>query len=119
MPLEEYQRKRDFTSALTTCSAGHSPRLRAMIERAARDSGTEASRQVVLCARGHTGEAEIRGGRRRVPLGPAGAIAFHFDLELAKILGNAEREIDERIPVRRPFEAVEDGEIGVALLRQR
>ena len=29
------------------------------------------------------GEAEIRGGRRRVPLGPVGALTFCFDLEAA------------------------------------
>jgi hypothetical protein len=53
------------------------------LERAAAGSGTEASMQVVRCARGELGEAEIRGGRRRVALGPAGALAFYFDLELA------------------------------------
>ena len=30
--------------------------------------------QVVRCARGETGEAAIRGGRRTVPLGPVGAL---------------------------------------------
>ena len=29
------------------------------------------------------GEAEIRGGRRTVPLGPVGALVFGFDLERA------------------------------------
>lgn len=53
------------------------------IERAARSTGTEASMQVVRCARGERGEAEIRGGRRSVPLGPLGAIGMHFDLEAA------------------------------------
>ena len=53
------------------------------IERAARASGTEASMQVVRCARGELGEAEIRGGRRRVALGPFGALSFFFDLEAA------------------------------------
>ena len=59
------------------------PRVADELERAARVAGTEASMQVVRCARGETGEAEIRGGRRRVPLGPVGALAFFFDLEAA------------------------------------
>jgi hypothetical protein len=49
------------------------------IETAAEPTGTEASRQVARCARGERGEAEIRGGRRRVPLSPLGALAFCFD----------------------------------------
>jgi hypothetical protein len=53
------------------------------VEAAARRAGTEASMQVVRCARGETGIAEIRGGRRHVPLGPVGALAFLFDLEAA------------------------------------
>jgi hypothetical protein len=53
------------------------------LERAAASTATEASMQVVHCARGVTGTAEIRGGRRRVPLGPVGALAFYFDLAAA------------------------------------
>ncbi|MCD6016447.1 MAG: hypothetical protein K0R88_2531 [Solirubrobacterales bacterium] len=53
------------------------------IEAAAAATATEASMQVVHCARGVTGTAEIRGGRRRVPLGPVGALAFCFDLVTA------------------------------------
>ncbi|HZO08029.1 MAG TPA: DUF1152 domain-containing protein, partial [Myxococcota bacterium] len=53
------------------------------LERAAAATATEASMQVVHCARGATGTAEIRGGRRRVPLGPVGAQAFYFDLAAA------------------------------------
>ena len=53
------------------------------IERAADRTQTEASLQVVRCARGQTGEAEIRGGRRTVPLGPVGALVFCFDLARA------------------------------------
>jgi hypothetical protein len=49
------------------------------IEAAAAATRTEASLQVVRCARGETGVAEIRGGRRRVPLSPLGALAFCFD----------------------------------------
>jgi hypothetical protein len=40
---------------------------------------TEASLQVVRCARGEVGNAYIRGGRRRVELGPVGALTFFFD----------------------------------------
>ena len=39
--------------------------------------------QVVRCARGERGEAEIRGGRRTVPLGPLGALGLYFDLGAA------------------------------------
>jgi hypothetical protein len=53
------------------------------LEDAARVSGTEASLQVVRCARGETGVAVIRGGRRHVMLGPTGALAFLFDLKAA------------------------------------
>jgi len=53
------------------------------LERAAAACGTEASAQIVRCVRGEVGEAEIRGGRRTVPLGPVGALAFYFDLEAA------------------------------------
>ena len=54
------------------------------IERAAAQTGTEASMQVVRCARGELGESVIRGGRRRVTLGPVGAIAFCFELEASE-----------------------------------
>jgi hypothetical protein len=53
------------------------------LERAALACGTEASMQLVRCARGERGVAEIRGGRRHVTLGPVGALAFYFDLEAA------------------------------------
>jgi len=53
------------------------------LERAAKAAGSEASMQVVHCARGAIGTAEIRGGRRRVPHGPVGALAFCFDLDAA------------------------------------
>ncbi|HEY8002132.1 MAG: DUF1152 domain-containing protein [Vicinamibacteria bacterium] len=73
------------------------------IERAALASGTEASMQVVRCARGELGEAEIRGGRRRVVLGPVGALGFYFDLAaaaaelpLAAAVSEAERLEDGR-----------------------
>jgi hypothetical protein len=59
------------------------PPLADEIEVAATDTGTEASLQVVRCARGERGEVEIRGGRRTVPLSPLGALAFCFDPETA------------------------------------
>jgi len=40
---------------------------------------TEASAQALRCARGETGRAEIRGGRRSVELSPVGALTFLFD----------------------------------------
>jgi len=55
------------------------------VAEAAEGSGTEASMQVVRCALGEHGEAEIRGGRRTVPLGPLGALAFCFDVEAAMV----------------------------------
>lgn len=61
-------------------SSSVGPELADELERAADATGTEASLQVVRCARGETGVAEIRGGRRTVPLGPIGALAFYFDL---------------------------------------
>lgn len=64
-----------------TSSVG--PEVADELERAAASSKTEASLQVVHCARGETGQSEIRGGRRTVPLGPVGALAFCFDLEAA------------------------------------
>jgi hypothetical protein len=67
------------------------------IEAAARHSHTEASLQVVRCTRGEHGIAEIRDGRRTVPLGPLGALAFFFDppaaaaeLPLARAVRDAE-----------------------------
>lgn len=49
------------------------------LEAAARVVPTEASLMAVRCARGETGEASIRGGRRTVVLGPIGALTMFFD----------------------------------------
>jgi hypothetical protein len=49
------------------------------LERTAERVPTEASLQVARCARGETGTAPIRGGRRHVELGPVGALTFFFD----------------------------------------
>jgi hypothetical protein len=59
------------------------PAIADELEAAAATTATEASMQVVHCARGVTGTATIRGGRRRVPLGPVGAQALYFDLRAA------------------------------------
>ncbi len=64
---------------------------------------TEASLQVARCARGEIGETHIRGGRRRVELGPAGALILVFEpgaavasgeLPLARAVADA-RSIEE------------------------
>jgi hypothetical protein len=62
---------------------GLTPPVARELEAAARIVPTEASLQAVLCARGETGTAEIRDGRRRVELGPLGALAFFFDVPAA------------------------------------
>jgi hypothetical protein len=46
---------------------------------------TEASLQVARCARGEIGESHIRGGRRRVELGPVGALILLFDPTAAPV----------------------------------
>jgi hypothetical protein len=53
------------------------------IEAAAMTVPTEASLMAVRCARGETGTARIRGGRRTVQLGPLGGLTFFFDPRLA------------------------------------
>lgn len=79
------------------------------VERAASSTATEASRQVVRCARGEVGVAEIRGGRRRVALGPVGAITFWFDLEASESqlpLAEAVREADGLEAAREALHAL-------------
>lgn len=49
------------------------------LEAAAGVIPTEASAMALRCARGETGEAAIRGGRRTVRLTPAGGLAYFFD----------------------------------------
>lgn len=58
---------------------GVTPGIAEELEAAAALVPTEASLQVVRCARGETGETYIRRGRRRVDLGPVGALTFVFD----------------------------------------
>lgn len=50
------------------------------LEAAAGIVPTEASLQAVRCARGETGDAEIRDGRARARLTPLGALTFFFDV---------------------------------------
>jgi hypothetical protein len=58
---------------------GLTPAVAEQIEAAAAVVPTEASLQAVRCARGETGTATIRGGRRTVQLSPVGALTFFFD----------------------------------------
>jgi hypothetical protein len=58
---------------------GMPPEVAGELERAAERVPTEASLMVARSARGETGLVPIRGGRRQVELGPAGALAFFFD----------------------------------------
>jgi hypothetical protein len=62
---------------------GLTPQVADELEAAARIVPTEASLQAVRCARGETGTAEIRDGRRWVELGPLGALTFFFDVPAA------------------------------------
>ena len=62
---------------------GATPEVADELAEAATAVPTEASVQVARCARGEVGEAYIREGRRRVELGPIGALSFFFDLERA------------------------------------
>jgi hypothetical protein len=62
---------------------GLTPAVSEQIEAAGRSVPTEASLMAVRCARGETGTALIRGGRRTVQLTPLGALTFFFDPVLA------------------------------------
>ena len=59
------------------------------LEAAVEQVPTEASAMALACARGRTGRAEIRGGRRTVPLSPIGALIWVF--EPAAAMGSAAR----------------------------
>ena len=58
---------------------GLPPDVAAELDAAATLVPTEASLQVVRCARGEVGQARIRRGRRHVELGPVGALTFFLD----------------------------------------
>jgi hypothetical protein len=62
---------------------GLTPTAASELEVAAGIVPTEASLQAVRCARGETGDVEIRGGRRHVRLTPVGALTFFFDVPAA------------------------------------
>jgi hypothetical protein len=62
---------------------GLTPEVASELEAAATEVPTEASLQAVRCARGETGNAAIRDGRRQVHLGPLGALTFFFDVHAA------------------------------------
>jgi hypothetical protein len=62
---------------------GLTPAIAERLEAAIEHVPTEASAQAVACARGATGSAEIRGGRRRVQRSPAGALTFYLDVGVA------------------------------------
>ena len=62
---------------------GLTPAVAEQIEAAAHVVPTEASLMAVRCARGETGTAEIRGGRRTVSLTPLGALTYFFDPAIA------------------------------------
>jgi hypothetical protein len=62
---------------------GLTPSVVSDLEAAAREIPTEASLQAARCARGETGLARIRDGRRQVKLGPLGALTFFFDVPAA------------------------------------
>ncbi len=83
-------------------SWGLTPNVIEEIEAAAEVVHTEASLMAAKCARGETGDAEMRGGRRSASLGPIGAITYFFDpstatseaIPLARAVGGT-RSLDE------------------------
>ncbi len=77
---------------------GLTPAVADELEAAAATVPTEASLMAVRCARGETGDVEIRGGRRRAHLSPVGALSFFFELELAIPV----------LPLTQAVEAAED-----------
>jgi hypothetical protein len=62
---------------------GLTPAVVARLEAAVIEVPTEASAQPLRCFRGETGTAEIRRGRRTVPLSPIGATTIYFDVPAA------------------------------------
>ncbi|MGI8460236.1 MAG: DUF1152 domain-containing protein, partial [Solirubrobacterales bacterium] len=60
-------------------TSGMSPAVADELIAAAAAVPTEASLQAARCAKGETGDAPIRGGRRTVSMGPVGALTFFFD----------------------------------------
>jgi hypothetical protein len=78
------------------------------VEVAARASYTEASLQIVRCARGEVGQVPIRGGRRTVKLGPVGALTFLFEI------GDSLPEFAPLAPVVAATESIESARQALA-----
>lgn len=68
---------------------GTPPTLLPALDEAIAAVPTEASAMAVACARGAFGTGTIRDGRREVPLGPVGGLAFLFDPTAALACGAA------------------------------
>lgn len=68
---------------------GLTPAELTRLEGAVETVPTEASAMALRCGRGEYGAAEIRDGRRTVPLSPVGSILFFFDPKIA--IGSAAR----------------------------
>jgi hypothetical protein len=64
-------------------ASGIAPDVAQRLAAAVKAVPTEASAQALRCAHGESGEATIRGGRRRVALSPLGALTFYFDPHVA------------------------------------
>jgi hypothetical protein len=88
---------------------GMTPQIADELDAAAALVPTEASKQVVRCARGEVGHAYIRRGRRRVELGPLGALTFVFDLVAAAQLLPLTRAVADT-------DSIEDGRASLAAL---
>jgi hypothetical protein len=83
-PAEVLERVSELAAAGALLGAsGLTPAVAAQIEAAARVVPTEASLMAVHCARGESGTAKIRSGRRTVELTPLGGLTFFFDPALA------------------------------------
>jgi hypothetical protein len=83
-PYEVLERIGELARAGALLGAwGLTPAVAEQIEAAARSVPTEASLMAVRCARGESGTAQIRSGRRTVQLTPLGALTFFFDPVLA------------------------------------
>jgi hypothetical protein len=79
-PAEVLERISEVAAAGGLLGAwGLSPADADALEAAIAEVPTEASAQAVRAARGATGEAPIRGGRRTVPLSPVAALSFFYD----------------------------------------
>jgi hypothetical protein len=90
---------------------GVTPEIADELEAAADRVPTEASLQVARCARGEFGETHIRGGRRRVELGPVGALILLFDPAAAA--GSGELPLVTAVAGTR---SIEEGRAGLARL---